>query len=229
MRVISGSPRPAWRAAAASGLRSAAGSASRARLAAQYRPLLRLPSGWAATQAASGPRSRRLIWWGWGCGWRLGLQDAGRGGPVEGAVPAGGPQELVGVAVHLGGRGQDVAACGAEVQVVAGEVAVALGGAGEVQVQAAAGGADVMAGALEQAGVAQAGEGGEAVAGGAVLVDVQDVGAGRAGGDGQVPAGVAGEPVGDLLGVDGGVAVAVGGGGDLRPGWQGKTGQPRAA
>ena len=53
MRVISGSARPTWRAAAASGLRSAAGSASRARLAAQYRPALRLPSDWRATQRAS--------------------------------------------------------------------------------------------------------------------------------------------------------------------------------
>ena len=42
-----------------------------------------------------------------------------------------------------------------------------------------------------------------------MLVDVQDVGAGEAGGDGQVVPGVAGEPVDDLLGVGAGVAVAV--------------------
>jgi hypothetical protein len=64
--VISGSPRPAWRAAAASGLRSTARSASRARLAAQYRPALRLPSGWLATQPASW--SSRLLVAGLGAG-----------------------------------------------------------------------------------------------------------------------------------------------------------------
>jgi hypothetical protein len=68
-----------------------------------------------------------------------------------------------------------------------------------------------------------------AVAGLAVLVDVQDVGAGVAGGDGQVPALAAAEPCGDLLLVGGGVLVAVGGGGDLLAGQAGKTGQPRRA
>ena len=70
--------------------------------------------------------------------------------PVEGAVGAGGLEELVGVAADVGGRGQDVAAWGAEVQVTVGEVAVALGGAGEVGVQPAAGGADVGGGAGQQ-------------------------------------------------------------------------------
>ena len=95
--------------------------------------------------------------------------------------------ELVGLAADLGGRGQDVAAAGAEVQVVAGQVAVALVRAGEVGVQAAAGGADVGGRAVQQAGLAELGEGGVPVPGRAVLVDVQDVGAGGAGGDGQVP------------------------------------------
>ena len=57
VRVISLSSRPAWRAAAARGLRSAAGSASRARLAAQNRPALRLPSAWLATHRARWLRS----------------------------------------------------------------------------------------------------------------------------------------------------------------------------
>jgi hypothetical protein len=72
------------------------------------------------------------------------------------------------------------------------------------------------------------GERGVAVSGGAVLVDVQDVGARGAGGDGQVPVGVAAEPVGDLQLVGGGVAEAVPGGGDLLAG-QRNTGQPRRA
>ena len=56
----------------------------------------------------------------------LGLQQLGDGVPVEGAVGAGGLEELVGVAADVGGRGQDVAAGGAEVQVAVGQVAVAL-------------------------------------------------------------------------------------------------------
>ena len=70
-----------------------------------------------------------------------------------------------------------------------GQVAGALGRAGEVDVQAAAGGADVAGGAVEQAGVTQPLEGGEAAAGRAAVVDVEDVGAGCAGGDGQVQSG----------------------------------------
>ena len=80
-----------------------------------------------------------------------------------------------------------------------GQVAVALGRAGEVGVQAAAGGADVAAGALQQPGGAEPGEGAEPVPGGAVLVDVEDVGSGGAGGDGQVPAALPAEPFGDPL------------------------------
>ena len=202
VRVISASGRPAWRAAAASGLRSAAGSVSRARLAAQNRPALRLPSGWAATQRARWPRSRPGAWRcrGWGRrGWRWGCRRRVTAAQSRAPWPPVVAEELVGLAADLGGRGQDVAAGRAEVQVVAGQVAVALGGAGEVGVQAAAGGADVGGGAVQQPGVAEPAEAPEPVAGRAVLVDVQDVGAGGAGGDGQVPAGVAAEPGGDLL------------------------------
>ena len=62
-----------------------------------------------------------------------------------------------------------------------------------------------------------------------MLVDVQDVGAGGAGGDGQVPAGVAGEPGGDLLLIGGGVGKPWVVAGIFCPGWQGNTGQPRRA
>ena len=57
-----------------------------------------------------------------------------------------------------------------------------------------------------------------------MLVDVQDVGAGGAGGDGQVPAEAAAEPLGDLLLAGGGVLVAVLGGGDLLAGQAGEDG-----
>ena len=107
-------------------------------------------------------------------------------------------------------------------------MAVALGGAGEVDVQAAAGGADVAVRVLEQPGAVEPAEGGVPVPGGAVDVDVQDVGAGGAGGDGHVQAGVAAEPAGDLLLVGGGVLVAVPGGGDLLA-WQAGEDRPAAA
>ena len=188
VRVISGSPRPAWRAAAARGLRSAAGSASRARLAAQYRPELRLPSGWLATQRASWLSARSGSWAGaGGCWCRSGSRRRGDCGPVQAAVAVELLDEPVGLAVDLGGRGQDVAALGAEVQVVAGQAAVVLVCAGEVGVHPAGRGPHVGGGAVGQAGALEPGEGGVAVSGGAVLVDVQDVGAGGAGGDGQVP------------------------------------------
>src|SRR6266704_5739034 len=83
----------------------------------------------------------------------FGLQEAGDGGPVQAAAATWLPDELVGPAVDLGGRGQDVAACRAEVQVVSGQVAVALVRAGEVGVQAAAGGAHVGGRAVQQPGV----------------------------------------------------------------------------
>jgi superfamily I DNA/RNA helicase len=72
--MISRSSRPAWRAAAASGLRSAAGSASRARLAAQNRPSLRLPGGWAATHAAKRPIPSSA---GWRCAGRCCSREGG--------------------------------------------------------------------------------------------------------------------------------------------------------
>ena len=103
-----------------------------------------------------------------------------------------------------------------------------LAGAGEVDVQAAAGGADVAVRVLEQPGAVEPAEGGVPVPGRAVDVDVQDVGAGGAGGDGHVPVGVAAEPAGDLLRVGGGVLVAVPGGGDLLAGLAGEHG-PAAA
>jgi len=59
-----------------------------------------------------------------------------------------------------------------------------------------------------------------------VVVDVQDVGSGGAGGDGQVPGKAAAEPFGDLAFIGGGVAETVLGGGDLLAGRQGNTGQP---
>ena len=57
-----------------------------------------------------------------------------------------------------------------------------------------------------------------------MLVDVEDVGSGGAGGDGQVPAALPGEPFGDLLLVGGGVEVAVPGGRDLLAGQAGEHG-----
>ena len=82
--------------------------------------------------------------------------------------------------------------------------------------------------AVDQARALELGEGGVAVSGFAVLVDVQDVGAGGAGGDGQVPGEAAAEPFGDLLLVGGGVPEAVRGGGDLLP-WQAGEDGPAVA
>src|SRR5204862_1774298 len=108
---------------------------------------------------------------------RRGGQRAADAVPAQGAVAGGGSPREVGVAVYLGGRGQDVAARRAEVHVVRGQVAVALGGAGEVDVQAAAGGAHVPVRVLEQPGAVEPAEGGVSVLVRAVDVDVQDVGA----------------------------------------------------
>ena len=104
-------------------------------------------------------------------------------------MAAGSADQPVGLAADLGGRGQDVAAVGAEVEVVAGQAAIVLVRAGEVGVHPAGRGPYVGGGAVDQSGALEPGEGGVAVSGLAVLVDVQDVGAGGAGGDGQVPAG----------------------------------------
>jgi hypothetical protein len=62
-----------------------------------------------------------------------------------------------------------------------------------------------------------------------VLVDVQDVGTGDAGGDGQVPALAAAGPGGDLLLIGGGVAEAVRGGGELLAGQAEEDGPATAA
>ena len=108
----------------------------------------------------------------------LGFQEPGDRVPVQAAVTVEPLDELVARAFDLGGRGEDIPACGPEVQVVAGQAAVVLAGAGEVGVHSACRGLYVGGGADEQAGVAEPGEGGEPVADFAVLVDVQDVGTG---------------------------------------------------
>ena len=105
----------------------------------------------------------------------LGFEQAGDLAPVQaaGCVPVA--DDLVGLAADLGGRGEDVAALGAEVQVVAGQLAAALVAAGEVGVQPAAGGGDDRARAVDQPGALELVEGGEPVPGRAVLVDVEHV------------------------------------------------------
>jgi hypothetical protein len=105
-------------------------------------------------------------------GLALGLQVPGDGVPVQGPAAGKCLDQLVGLTADLGGRGQDIPAAGAEVQVMSGQVAVALAGAGEVGVQPAAGGAHVGAGPGQQPGLAQLAEGGVPVPSVAVLVDV---------------------------------------------------------
>jgi hypothetical protein len=102
------------------------------------------------------------------------------------------------------------------------EIETALAGAGEVDVQAAAGGADAGGSIVEQPGIAEPGQGGEAGARRAAVVDVQHVGPGVAGDDGDVAAGVAGEPFAELGGVGAGVEVAVRGGGGFPAGLAGE-------
>src|SRR5208282_2814987 len=116
----------------------------------------------------------------------LGFQKPGDGVPVQGPATAELLDEPIRVAFYLGGRGQDVAALGAEVQVVAGQAAIVLVCAGEVGVHPASRGPHIGGRAVDQARALEPGEGGVAVSGRTVLVDVQDVGAGGAGGDGQV-------------------------------------------
>ncbi len=67
----------------------------------------------------------------------LGFQEPGDRSPVQAAVTVQLLDEAVGLAADLGGRGYDVAPLGAEVQVVAGQAAVVLAGAGEVGVHPA--------------------------------------------------------------------------------------------
>ena len=83
--------------------------------------------------------------------------------------------DLVGPAADLGGWGDDVAALGAEVQVVAGQLAAVLVAAGEVGVQPAARGGDERGRAVDEPGALELVEGGEPVPGRAVLVNVEHV------------------------------------------------------
>jgi hypothetical protein len=112
--------------------------------------------------------------------------------------------------------------------VVARQAAGGLGGAGEVGVQPAAGGGDDRERPGQQPGPGELLASGEPVAGQAV-VDVQDVGAGRAGGDGQVASGIMRHRAriwsGPVVASLNPCRVA----GTLVPVWQGKTGQPRPA
>ena len=219
--MISRSPRPAWRAAAARGLRSAAGSASRARLAAQNRPALRLPSPWLATHRARWLRSRPGSGCGWGraaCRWGSSRAVTAAQSRPPSAVDCA--DELVGLAVDLGRRGQDVAAAGAEVQVVGGQVAVALVGAAEVGVQAAAGRAHVGAAAPSSSpAVGQLANAAYPFPAGPCWSTSRTSGPGAPVAMARFQSRVAAEPGGDLARVGGGVAVG-------RAGWRGSSGRP---
>lgn len=118
------------------------------------------------------------------------IEKPGDGGPVQSAGSSGVGDQPVGTAADLRWRGQDVSPGRLEVQVVPGQPARWLGAAGVVGVQPAAGGGDDRAGPAEQPGPLELVAGGEAVAGRAALVDVEDVGAGQAGGDGEVGGGL---------------------------------------
>ena len=126
VRVTSASSRPAWRAAAAKGLRSAAGSASSGTVGS---PRTGPRCGCLAAGHPPGQVAQIAI----GGGVRLGplgrpqwFQQGGNRGPVQSAVGLPCPDDPVGLAVNPGWRGQDVAAAGPEVQVMGGQVAVAL-------------------------------------------------------------------------------------------------------
>ena len=69
----------------------------------------------------------------------FGLKQPGDRSPVERAVAFGPFDQLVELAADVGGRGDDVAALGAEVEVMVGQAPVALLRSGEVGMQAAAG------------------------------------------------------------------------------------------
>ena len=120
----------------------------------------------------------------------------------------------VGVAVDDGGRHEDVSAAGLEVEVVTGQAAAGLCGAGVVQVQAAGGGGHGVGVPVEQSGLCQGPDGGVARSAGAA-VDVEDVDAARAGGQGQVRGGGAPPPVPDEVGVGAGIEHPVRGQGPL--------------
>ena len=70
-------------------------------------------------EAGSRARLRR-------CWLALGFEQPGDCVPVQAAAAAGPGDELVGLAVDLGGRGEDVSAVRPEVEVVAGQAAVVL-------------------------------------------------------------------------------------------------------
>jgi hypothetical protein len=147
---------------------------------------------------------------------RLGIEQPGDRGPVQPGLALVVLEQPVGPAGDLGGRGEDVAAAGAEVQVMGGQSPVALLGSGEVGVQAAARGTDIRAGAVRQALAAEPAECGETSAIW-MDVDVEDVGPGQPGGDRDVLLRVARPPPADLVQVGGGVEEPVPGGRDLLP------------
>jgi hypothetical protein len=159
---------------------------------------------------------------------RLGIEQPGDRGPVQPGLALAVLEQPVGPASDLGGQSEDVAAAGAEVQVMGGQPPVALLGSGEVGVQPAARGADIRAGAVQQALAAEPAECGETSAVW-VDVDIEDVGPGQPGGDRDVLLRVARPPPADLVRVGGGVEEPVPRGRDLLPGPQGNTGQPARA
>jgi hypothetical protein len=160
--------------------------------------------------------------------WLRGVEKAGHGGPVQAPGLGLVPDDAVGPAVDLGGRGEDVPAAGAEVQVLARQPPRWLVAAGEVGVQPAAGRGDDRADGLQHALALELAEGREAVARLAVLVDVQDIGARPAGGDRKVGGGLAAPPRPDPVRVSAGVAEAVPGRGFLAAG-PAREHQPTAA
>jgi hypothetical protein len=125
-------------------------------------------------------------------------------------------EQLVRLATDLRGRSDDIATARTEVQVVSGQPPVALVGSGEVGVQSPARGADVGTGPVQEPFAVEFVECGVSVAVG-VNVDVEDIGPGQPGGDGDIAFGVARPPPGDLVRVGGGVEEPVLGGRDLLP------------
>src|SRR5262249_35754084 len=77
-----------------------------------------------------------------GGGVAFGFEQAGDLAPIQAAGLLAVADDLVGPAAYLGGRGDDVAALGAKVKVVARQLAAVLVAAGEVGVQPAAGSCD---------------------------------------------------------------------------------------
>ena len=147
-----------------------------------------------------------------GCGR---LQHGGDSGPVERPPRSGADHEEFvaaggGLALPERRRKQDVAAGASEVEVQAGEGAVALVGAGVVQVKSAGGGAHGADPSVEETSGLGLVVGGVAAAVGS-QVDVEDVERAGAGGGGDVGFGSPPPPPGDDLGVGGRVMEPVGG------------------